>query len=61
LNFFDLKAENTKGYKNSNLKMKNCSREDGLGRIQIATDEQIYTLVTPFSTELHKVMNRLIA
>lgn len=36
-------------------------REDGLGRIQIATDEQIYTLVTPFSTELHKVMNRLIA
>ena len=36
-------------------------REDGLGRIQIATDEQIFTLVTPFSTELHKVMNRLIA
>ena len=36
-------------------------REDGCGRIQIATEQHIYTLVTPFSTELHKIMNRLIA
>jgi hypothetical protein len=36
-------------------------REDGIGRIQIATEQHIYTLVTPFSTELHKIMNRLIA
>lgn len=37
------------------------AREDGCGRIQIATEQHIYTLVTPFSTELHKIMNRLIA
>ena len=37
------------------------SREDGLGRIQIATDEEIINLITPFSAELHKIVNRMIS